>query len=102
MDEFDIRSGCPHSFGRLFLERMQNVHRFLESDSVNRSVSVSRVVLNYLQHARTLSLPRLSRSVFPAELGDSQGCADAVFDALRKRKEFSIGRPNPKQRLLAL
>jgi hypothetical protein len=58
-DETDIPFGRPDTGRRLLLERVQDVHGFLEPNRIHRSIGVSVVRLDDLQDARTEPLPRL-------------------------------------------
>ncbi|HJZ73117.1 MAG TPA: hypothetical protein VKE51_15335 [Vicinamibacterales bacterium] len=50
LDQIDVRLGRPDAGRRLFLERVKHVHRLLESNRVHRSMGVSVVRLDDLQH----------------------------------------------------
>jgi hypothetical protein len=58
-DKIDIPFRRSDAGRRLLLERVQDVHGFLESNGIHRSIRVSVVRLDELQHARAESLPRL-------------------------------------------
>src|SRR5688572_6065819 len=60
-DKIDIPFGRSDAGRRLFLERVEDVHRLLEPDRVHRSIGVSVVGLDDLQDAWTKPLPRLRR-----------------------------------------
>src|SRR5207247_5370274 len=53
------------------LERVEHVQRLFESNRVHRSIGVSVVRLNDLQHSRAEPLPRLRRRRGSAELSDA-------------------------------
>ena len=71
--EINVSLGRPDAGRRLLLERVEDVHRFLEPNRMYGSIRVSLVRLDDLQHARTESLPGLGRWRGSAELRDAEG-----------------------------
>ena len=80
--------------------RAGRIHRFLEPELVHRSIRVSVVRLDDLQHARTEPLPRLRRRPSTAELRDTKSVAHVLLDRRRKAQEIALGRSDPMQRCL--
>ena len=90
-DKIDIPFGRPDAGRRLLLERVQDVHGFLEPNCVHRSIRVSVVRLDDLQHARTEPLPGLRRWRNTAELRDTESVAHVLLDRRRKAQEIALG-----------
>src|SRR4029077_21029527 len=99
-DKIDIPLGRPDAGRRLLLERVQDVHGFLEPNRVHRSIRVSVVRLDDLQHARTEPLPRLRRRRGTAELRDTKSVAHVLLDRPRKAQKIALRGPDPMQPFL--
>src|SRR5262245_56296285 len=98
LDEIRVSLGSTDSRWRLLLERVEDVYRLLESNRVHRSIRVSVVGLNDLQHARTEPFPRLRRRRGSAELSDAERVPHVVLHRRRKAQKVALGRPAPVQR----
>ena len=75
-DEIDIPVRRPDAGRRLLLERVQDIHGFLEPNRVHRSIGVSVVRLDDLQDARTEPLPRLRLSLAVSGVHRADGPPD--------------------------
>jgi len=100
LDQIDVSSGGANAGRRLLLERVKHVHRLLESNRVHRSIRVSVVGLNNLQHAGTEAFPGLRRWRCAAELRNAESVPHVVLDRRRKAQKVALGRPDPMQGLL--
>jgi hypothetical protein len=98
-NQINVSLGCPDSGRRLLLEGVEDVQRLFESNGVHRSIRVSVVRLNDVQHTRTEAFPWLRRRRGSAELGDAERVPHVVLDRRWKAQKIALGRPNPMQRL---
>ena len=64
---------------------MQNIHTIAEGHGINKSVSVTEMILNNFENARTTKPgKRFSRKGFASQLGLTQGKTDSSLDVIRK------------------
>src|SRR5688572_6515811 len=79
---------------------MENVNSLFESNRVHRSIRVSVVRLDDLQHTRTEPLPRLRCRRGSAELCDTESVSHVLLDGRWKAQGIALGGSNPMQRFL--
>lgn len=80
---------------------MQHINRMLELYRIHGSVSISAVVGNDLQDARTFALPRLRFRMLAAKLRYAESGPDVVFHGLGKLHQVILCRSDPEQRIFA-
>jgi hypothetical protein len=86
--------------GDFFWNACRTYTAFSNRNRVHRSIRVSVVRLDDLQHARTEPLPRLRRRRGTAELRDTESVAHVLLDRRRKAQEIALRGPHPMQRFL--
>ena len=86
---------------RFFLKGVNHVNRLFKSHRVNRTVSVSIVVIHDLEDAWAFASPWLGFWMLASKLGDAKRITDLVFHILGKRQKIAFGGTNPNKRFLA-
>ena len=89
-DEINIPLRSPDAGWRLLLKGVKDVRGFLEANRVHRSISVSVVRLDDLQHARAESFQGFAIGAIPPNLRDAERVAHVLLDRRGKAQEIAL------------
>lgn len=74
---------------RLLLETVQDIHRILETNRIDRTVGIAVIVFHHFQYTRRAeALERLGLIRFQTLLSKVQGVSDNVNHAIRHRQQI--------------
>lgn len=73
-----------------------------EANRIDRPERISIEVLDHLEDAGPLALPRLRLGVLAPELSNSKRVSDPILYRSRKGEQIPLGGTNPVERLLSL
>src|SRR5438067_1018046 len=94
-NELDIKARGSAAARRFLLERVQYVDDVPKTNCVDRAISVAVEIVDHLEHARPLALPRLGVRMLAAELGQPQRVADLTLQRRREGKKVPLRRADP-------
>src|SRR5262245_49693522 len=80
---------------------MQYVDHVAKAHGVDRAICVAIMIIDYLEYARPLALPRLRIRMLAAELRNAKRVSHLVLHRFGECREIALRRADPIERLFA-